>query len=344
MGKLSEMLGTNDQFREQSKKMINQGFSADAVSKEDIHLLPLKSICPRYQNKYIHDPKTTKALAASIAQNGLLQPIVVIEIDKYLKRDDVTEEEKTYLTSMKENYGCEYFISSGHRRYKASLSNAIHKDVETDADIVRFYESLKKKDLYEKANNPLLSVEEEKELRKLYIPSLILNLEKTGSKEDVIYNDTNALNRATSAFELLANALDSIGKDDPSIADIKTHLYDRYGLEVSESTLYKNMSLLQTFQKDPRFLQAIYDGKLTNRDAKALKPIFSRIDKDKVIEQINKKTFDVEKLKRELSKGRKGRPKQVTYTKADVLDLLSKIKLKEITVEEAMEMIRQANT
>ncbi len=340
MGRLNEMLGINENFKTESSKAIKNAFSLDATSKEDVDVLPLKAICPRYQNKYINDPKTTKALAKSIEKNGMLQPIVVIRIDDYLL-EEIAEEEREYLTKMKDNYGCEYFISSGHRRYKACLSNAIHKDIETNEDIIKFYESLNNKDIYEKVNNPLLSSEEQKENDRLFIRCIILDLKNRGSKEETIYNDTNALNRATSTFELLANAIDSIGKEDPSIAEIKTYLYDRYGLEVSESTLYKNMDILNTFQSDPRFLDAIYDGKLSNRDAIKLKPIFKKIDKDKTIKQINNKTFNVETLKRELNKKKTaGRPKKRTYTKAEVMDLLSKIKIKEISIEEAMEIIK----
>ena len=93
------------------------------------------------------------------------------------------------------------------------------------------------------------------------------------------------------------------------------------------------MDILNTFQSDPRFLDAIYDGKLSNRDAIKLKPIFKKIDKDKTIKQINNKTFNVETLKRELNKKKTaGRPKKRTYTKAEVMDLLSKIKIKEISL------------
>lgn len=337
--RLNSLLGINDQFKEGSKNMINQGFGGeDAINLTDIHELPLKWICPRFSNKYINDPKTTRALAKSIEKNGLLQPIVVIEISKYLE-NHISDEEKEYLETMSDKYGCRYFISSGHRRYKAALSNAINKDVETQEDIIKFYESLKKKDLYEKANSPLLSADEEKQIRKLFIPSKII--EHLKESDDSIYNDTNLTSRATTTFEMLANTIDAIGKEDPSVSEIKTYIYDNYGLEISESTLYKNLSLLNTFKKDERYLKAIYDGRLSNRDAKELKTIFNRIDKDEVIKDINSKNFDVNALKKSLTKKTKGRSKTRNYSKAEVLDLLNKIKIKELTVEEAMAMIRE---
>ena len=337
--RLNSLLGINDQFKEGSKSMINQGFGGeDAVNMTDIHELPLKWICPRFSNKYINDPKTTRALAKSIEKNGLLQPIVVVEIKRYLQ-NDVSPEEREYLQKMSETFGCRYFISSGHRRYKAALSNALNKDVETEEDIIKFYESLKKKNLYEKANNPLLSSEEEKQIKKLYIPSKIID--DIDGSDNTIYNDTNLTSRATTTFEMLANTLDVIGKEDPSISEIKTYIYDNYGLEISESTLYKNLSLLNTFKKDERYLEAIYNGRLTNKDAKVLKTIFNKIDKDKVIKEINNKNFDVNALKKSLTKKTKGRPKTRTYSKAEVLDLLNKIKIKELSVDEAMKTIRE---
>lgn len=339
--RLSEIIGSNDQFKDGASKAINQGFGGnEAINKEDIDNLPLKWICPRYSNKYINDPKTTRALAKSIENIGLIQPIAVIEIDRYLK-NNVSNEEKEYLTKMENEYGCRYFISSGHRRYKAALSNALKKDVETNEDIIKFYEGLKTKDLYENANNPFLSPEEKKEMRKLFIPCKIV--ERLEASEEKIYNDTNLTSRATSMFELLANTLDSMGKDvsEASVPEIKTYIYDRYGLETSESTLYNNLGLLKTFKDDKRYLKAIYDGKLTTKDAKELKPIFSKINKDEVIKQIENKTFDIGALKKSLSKAKMGRPKTRKYSKAEVLDLLNQIKLKNITVDEAMKKVNE---
>ncbi len=336
--RLNDILGLNDQFVEASSKAISAGFGGENdIELADIHMLPLKWICPRYSNKYINDPKTTRALAKSIEQNGLIQPIAVVEIEEYLKKD-VDEDERKYLHEMADLYGCKYFISSGHRRFKAALSIALNKDVETQEDIIKFYKSLKTKDLYEDANNPLISPERQDELDKLYIPSKILtNLKESDA---AVYNDSNLTSRATTTFELLANVLDSIGKEDASVSEIRTYIYDKYGLEVSESTLYKNMKLLNTFSQDARYLKAIYDGKLTNRDSKVLATIFNRIDKDDVIKQIENKTFNVNALKRSLTKKRQPR-KITTYSKAQVLDLLNQIKLKNLTVEEAMKKVSE---
>ena len=90
MGRLNEMLGINENFKTESSKAIKNAFSLDATSKEDVDVLPLKAICPRYQNKYINDPKTTKALAKSIEKNGMLQPIVVIRIDEIIMAANIS--------------------------------------------------------------------------------------------------------------------------------------------------------------------------------------------------------------------------------------------------------------
>jgi len=338
MSRLSEIIGSNEQFKEGAKKAIVQGFGGDeAIDKDDIDRLPLKWICPRYSNKYINDPKTTRALAKSIENIGLIQPIAVIEINKYLDNETIEEEERNYLLKMRDEYGCRYFISSGHRRYKAALSNALKKDVETNEDIIKFYKGLKTKDLYDNANNPFLSDDEKKEKKKLFIPCKIVK--RLEDSEEKIYNDTNLTARATSMFELLANTLDSMGKEDPSIAEIKTYIYDNYGLEISESTLYNNLGLLNTFKADSRFLKAIFDGKLTNRDAKTLKTIFNKIDKDEVIKQIEDKTLNVDALKKSLMKDKGGRPKTRKYSKAEVLDMFHQVKLGNFTVDEMMKKI-----
>ena len=85
----------------------------------NIFYKPLNQICVRFQNKYINNIDKHKALKESIRANGLIEPIVIVDIDEYINTCD-NEQEKEYLSLMKEK-GCLYFISSGHRRFKHML-------------------------------------------------------------------------------------------------------------------------------------------------------------------------------------------------------------------------------
>ena len=118
-------------------------------------------ICPRFENAYIVDPSKSDSLRKSIKKNGLIQPINVIDIfryieesgygpsyvgcdktDEYLDRcieykNNLSEEEREKLEinpeyrDLMENLDrhIRYIISSGHRRFYAYISLLLNKPI-----------------------------------------------------------------------------------------------------------------------------------------------------------------------------------------------------------------------
>ena len=82
---------------------------------KNITVLPLNKICSRYENMYINDLEHNRRLRESIERIGQITPISVIPISEKKYK---TKREEEYYKSM-QDLGCEYFISSGHRRFRA---------------------------------------------------------------------------------------------------------------------------------------------------------------------------------------------------------------------------------
>ena len=89
--------------------------------------IALDKICFRAINKYINSQDEAKSILNSIKKEGLIEPITVNEISSFLECDDVnllpTKEREYYLEKQKE--GFEYFITTGHRRFRAVCCLAI---------------------------------------------------------------------------------------------------------------------------------------------------------------------------------------------------------------------------
>lgn len=170
-----------------------------------IYYKGLNKICVRFQNKYINNIDKHRSLKESIRANGLIEPIVVVEIDEYLPSSD-NEEERLYLKEMQRK-GCEYFISSGHRRFKAYASLCLSRDIYTDEDLDVLYSEEFAKILREKESEVI-------NVNNLFddtpdwttIPCKIVSLEN----ESAIYNDSNTTQREITAFEIVDNAIDEM--------------------------------------------------------------------------------------------------------------------------------------
>ena len=187
-----------------------QTMSGEVETTSTITHIAICNICCRYQNKYINNIDKHKSLKDSIRVNGLIEPIIVLEIDSYLqeKRDPG---EVSYLEGMKA-LGCKYFISSGHRRFKAFASLAAERDIYSDEDVEYLYtEEFHEK--YEKWKNRTKSIEAlmsgEDDEAWFEIPSKIISY----GNEVAIYNDSNTTQREITSFEIIDNAIDELKKD-----------------------------------------------------------------------------------------------------------------------------------
>ncbi len=300
--------------------------------KKDIVVIPLYQICSRYENMYINSTENNKRLRNSIEKIGLITPIAVIPIDKYKPN---SKDEKAYLEQMKD-YGCLYFISSGHRRFRACVSIALGKDIESKKDLEDFYKYVKENRPYDRFD--AFSEEEVDDQNKWYVDCVIVDKEL--EKENQIYNDTNLTARATTTFELLINSLDEMKKEGTAwttSSDIQAYIKGKRGIDVSLQTIKNIMNIINN--ADAQFLDVIFEGKLTVKQAKetiTAYKLMTQDEKDVLIKSIWEGTFDPRKFKE-----KKATKKKEIWSQSDVEELLFRIKMKEITVDEALEFVRK---
>ena len=121
---------------------LTKNFSKKQLDKTERQSIALKFICQRYKNNYSYNKNEELALAKKIEKEGQLQPIIVLDIQKFLDSNSLSEEESKYYQNM-QKLGCKYFITSGHRRFRACLSNAIGKPILKDEDVYKFYNCTK---------------------------------------------------------------------------------------------------------------------------------------------------------------------------------------------------------
>lgn len=293
MGKLSDSLGINNNFDEKVKDNIKQQIDADTNGQKDVPLLAINQICLRYENNYINDKNTFAPLVQSIQTNGLLQPIIVVEITKYLNK--AKPEEKEYLEKMQSKYGCKYFVSSGHRRFKAYCSLATKKLVFKDDDLIKFYKYVEDNDLYKK-DKEAKALSDFKNVNKwLYIPCQITD--DVVTDENVVYNDTNLTARPTTNFEYVVNSIEPSGLDinSKSIADeLKSYIYNRYKIDVDKSSIYAYLQIIKNLPKE--FIDCIYNGELSIRDAKKLLSKITDKNKEGVLKLIKGGSFNYNEM------------------------------------------------
>ena len=186
-----------------------QNLTGNSNASADVEYRPLNEICSRYNNKYINNSDKAKSLEQSIRENGLIEPIVIVDIDDYLSRSIATPDEEKYLLG-KKKIGVKYFISSGHRRFKAYVSIALGRDVLTNEELDNFYDDFKKlyDEYLDEKEYALINGEELPEGRWFKIPSKITKLDEVN--ENAVYNDSNTTQRELTAFELVVNVIDEI--------------------------------------------------------------------------------------------------------------------------------------
>lgn len=98
------------------------------------------------------------------------------------------------------NDGFSYFITAGHRRFKAYLSILLDEPVVTDSDWKRVYE--------EKLKNASKELQDSKWFN---IPAYTLTSSDIASKaETTMYSDSNTTQRELTSFEIVVNALDEM--------------------------------------------------------------------------------------------------------------------------------------
>jgi hypothetical protein len=305
-------------------------------SKSDIEEIPLNQICERYKNRFIINPKRSEELIESIKAVGLREPLNVVKIEGYVARDN---EEDEYLRTMEE-YGCKYFISSGHRRFRALISIASGKQIASRRDIIDFYKDTAA--LKGTEADPYAVLKNDGETTIWYAKCIVVDNFESEEKERRSYSDTNTTGRAgSSSFELVGLAIDNIliesGKDISQIQyiDLQEYIRDKFSVNVPTKTIANNLTIFRG--ADENLLETIYEGKLTVKDAKVLIPAYKNIDdeeeKEKIISAIWNGKFSVKEYKE-----REQKPKQ-SYTREQVKDILQRIKAGWTTVDDEIEKL-----
>ena len=185
-----------------------EGFQIEGSEKsEDVILIPINEICCRSTNMYVDKQDAAESLKKSIKNLGLIEPIIVIEIDEYKKQmGDSRKDEIDYLTSMQEK-GCKYFISSGHRRFKAFISLALNRDMYPGNQIDYLY-SQETADAIRQfyANRMQGFINGYKDEYRFYmIPCKVEK--KLIENEDEFYNQSNTTQRELSNYEVIINTI-----------------------------------------------------------------------------------------------------------------------------------------
>lgn len=170
--------------------------------------LPLNEICLRAVNKYINDYDEARSLKDSIEKDGLIEPITVNEIATFLKSKDINalpKEEKEYYES-RLNQGFKYFVTTGHRRFRAYCSLAIGKDVHTDEDVENFYHAF----------NEVLVESRKAEMEgrfgdiNKYCSIKCFIAKDNVTQENARYNRSNLDQRRIQDFEIVDNIIDEM--------------------------------------------------------------------------------------------------------------------------------------
>lgn len=348
---LEDTIGNNEQDKAEIKKQMTNLFGVgenkpSIQSSGKTKQLAIKLICPRYKNLYIFSKPEVEALRKSIKESGLIEPITVINIDQYLDpkvNDNLSQSELDYYNNMKAEYGCEYFISSGHKRYRAVLSNLLNTYIDSDKEIFKFYKDIK-------SGKINISVDD----KRYFIDCIVGN--PNALAEDKISKRTNGLARTLTAFERVANAVDSIARikklNDSQINAIKTDEIQKFiketdGVDIDYKTIANNWGCVKKV-RDTDILELVSKGQIAMRDIKALSPIYDKVIanddiKKTLIKDAKSGCLDMTKIK-EMVKPSKGRPKKqktITLSKAEVLDILHQIKLRTLKIDDAITRVEK---
>lgn len=203
--------------------------------------LPLNEICVRAVNKYINDYNEALSMKQTIEKDGLIEPITVNEISNFLNSSDINElsefEKKYYEEQLKK--GFKYFITTGHRRFKAYCSLAIGYDVHDDKDLEKFYKDFKK--ILEESNKALEAGDYSKMNKYCSIKCFVAN--DTVKQERERYNRSNLDQRRIQDFEIVDNILDEM-KNNGELERLKENFKANKINNMNERSIKDNVSKL----------------------------------------------------------------------------------------------------
>lgn len=350
MGRLRNFINVADEKAlDVSKTNLEASFVASKGSLDEAIKVSMNRICARFKNDYIIDPERTKVLINSIEKEGLLQPIVLMNIKDYINTNKLLPDEISYYQE-KLHKGFDFFIVAGHRRFRAYaslLSNAI---IETNEQLEQFYTDIKDPNT-ELGLKFTVSIGKKTEEKWVNILAIVANPENID--EVLAYLHSNITARVPSQYEIVTSVIDQLKRNgdldetlelyrkssrDTIVVLLMRYIKDMYAIEIPKSRISNYLRINQVI--DPDIIQFIFDGKLSIKEIEKILPIYDKLKSDNKIEEIyneiNDSKFKASKWleiykNEEISKNKK----------IDTLDLLYQIKNNIINIDDAIEMVQQ---
>lgn len=312
MSKLGDLTGSNKQDTKAINNALNNLIGENSYTTVDLTKIPLNEICPRYKNYFIDDTKSFKALRNDIEENGLQQPLVVVNIKEYLNKD-IQKNEREYLSEQLSK-NIKYFISSGHRRYKAYVS--LYENKIDVPDVENVYKNFGAPEFDEKYSE------------------ITCKILKNESNEANVYKGTNLTSRPVTNFEFVISYFNDHKTNEIErgyLNKIHDYIYEKYGNSISVSTISDYVKIFTSYPKE--LLECIFTGELSLRQAQKLLPVLEVALKDEnLIKKIKTGKFKVDDYKE-----KKQKYKKVMYTESQILEILNKIKRNPKYIDEAIE-------
>lgn len=177
-----EKLKPDKNFERIVNKRLRMMFGLEGYASKEMFIIPLTEICPRFvHKKYVKEE--IQGLIQSIRKLNVLQPILIMNIESYIKQPCLSDDKLTYLKKEKNN-GRKFFISSGYKRYLALLSLSIGSTVTDDDEVSDAIRFIIDNNLLNKNREYLINNEHQKINNYLYIPALLLD-KKIKYEEDI---------------------------------------------------------------------------------------------------------------------------------------------------------------
>ena len=126
------------------------------------------------------------------------------------------------------------------------------------------------------------------------------------------------------------------GNKKPNWIDIQEYIEKKRGISVNNKTISNTLAIYRNC--DSALLETILEGRLSIRDANILAPVYKEMtqpERNKVVKEIWEGRFNSKKFKKKEEK-----KKTIKWTNAKVEDLLSRIKMNVLTIDEAIEIVR----
>ncbi|MDO4500666.1 MAG: hypothetical protein Q4B60_05255 [Erysipelotrichaceae bacterium] len=351
MSRLGKMINiTQEKTIDVSKMNLSSAFTSNKGSLDETIKVSMNLICGRFKNDYIIDPSQTKVLIKSIEKEGLLQPIVLMNIEDYLASNNVLDDEKEYYTSMLDK-GFTYFIVAGHRRFRAYASLLSGELIETNDALENFYKKIKDEST-EIGSKFIVQIGKKSEEPWTKILAIIANPDNLD--EILAYLHSNITARNPSQFEIIASVYNQLvrtgelekmfehaksqdkrAKENAVIVD---YINKQYAIKVDKGWVSKTTSILK--KVNPKIVECIYEGKVGAKAIAEILPIYELIvesnQEELLLNEIENKKFKSSNWKKKFADANE--EKEIKSPK--FIDVLMKIKNGDMSIDEAIELYK----